>query len=61
MVLVHEDASKQIQFDEQGYRGVIVPVAGHGSLAVLMRGSEADAATVDHIAHQVLESIVWTG
>lgn len=59
MVLVHEPVAAPVNFDEQGYRGVIVPVAGHGSLAVLTRG--ADAATVEHIAARVLASIVWTG
>lgn len=57
MVLVHEHLSKSMQFDEQGYHGVIVPVAGHGSLAVLTRGPTA----VEHIAHRVLEAIVWSG
>ena len=61
MVLVHEQVSKPVQFDEQGYRGVIVPVAGHGSLAVLTRGSAADLGTIEHIAHRVLDSIIWTG
>jgi hypothetical protein len=61
MVLVHEQVSKPVQFDEQGYRGVIVPVAGHGSLAVLTRGSAADLETIEHIAHRVLDSIIWTG
>ena len=61
MVLVHEHASKSMQFDEGGYRGVIVPVAGHGSLAVLTRGPTTDLATVEHIARRVLESIVWSG
>jgi Protein of unknown function (DUF3379) len=60
MVLVHERVSKPVQFDEQGYRGVIVPVAGHGSLAVLTRGPAVDPKTVEHIAHRVLDSIVWT-
>ena len=60
MVLVHEPVAAPVNFDEQGYRGVIVPVAGHGSLAVLTRGP-ADAATVEHIAARVLDSIVWTG
>jgi hypothetical protein len=60
MVLVHEPVAAPVNFDEQGYRGVIVPVAGHGSLAVLTRGA-ADAATVEHIAARVLASIVWTG
>jgi len=61
MVLVHERSPKPVQFDEQGYRGVIVPVAGHGSLAVLTRGPATDIQTVEHIAHRVLDSIVWTG
>jgi hypothetical protein len=61
MVLVHERSPKPVQFDEQGYRGVIVPVPGHGSLAVLTRGSATDMETIEHIAHRVLDSIVWTG
>jgi hypothetical protein len=61
MVLVHEQVSKPVQFDEQGYRGVIVPVAGHGSLAVLTRGPAADLRTIENIAHRVLDSIIWTG
>ena len=61
MVLVHEHVPKTVQFDEQGYRGVIVPVAGHGSLAVLTRGPSTDVKTVEHIATRVLDSIDWTG
>jgi hypothetical protein len=61
MVLVHERVRKPVQFDEQGYRGVIVPVAGHGSLAVLTRGPATDLKTIEHIARRVLDSIVWTG
>jgi hypothetical protein len=61
MVLVHERSHKPVQFDEQGYRGVIVPVPGHGSLAVLTRGSATDLKSIEHIAHRVLDSIVWTG
>jgi hypothetical protein len=61
MVLVHERVSKPMEFDEQGYRGVIVPVAGHGSLAILALGSATDLTTVEHIAAQVQDSIVWTG
>jgi Protein of unknown function (DUF3379) len=60
MVLVHEQVSKPVPFDEQGYRGVIVPVAGHGSLAVLTRGPTPDLRTVEDIAQRVLDSIVWT-
>ena len=61
MVLVHERQPKPVQFDEQGYRGVIVPVAGHGSLAVLTRGTATDIKTVESTAARVLDSIVWTG
>jgi hypothetical protein len=61
MVLVHESVSKPVHFDEGGYRGVIVPVAGHGSLAVLTRGSSTDIKTVERIAARVQGSIVWTG
>jgi len=61
MVLVHEPAARSVRFDEPGYRGVIVPVAGHGSLAVLTRGQDTDIRTVELIAAQVLNSIVWTG
>ena len=60
MVLVHESKAKWKQFDEQGYRGVIVPVKGHGALAVLMKDPKVDAATVDRIAANVQQSIVWT-
>jgi hypothetical protein len=60
MVLVHENVSKPVPFDEQGYRGVIVPAPGHGSLAVLTRGSSTDIKTVEHIAARVLDSITWT-
>lgn len=61
MVLVHEHESTPVQFDEQGYRGVVVPVAGHGSIAVLTHGSNTDIKTVEAIAARVLDSIVWTG
>jgi hypothetical protein len=61
MVLVHDHVPKSVRFDEQGYRGVIVPVAGHGSLAVLTRGNDADLAAIERIASRVQDSIVWTG
>jgi len=59
MVLVHEQVVRSKRFDEQGYRGVIVPVAGHGSLAVLTRGETVDFAAVEGIARRVQASIVW--
>jgi hypothetical protein len=61
MVLVHDSVPKPVRFDEQGYRGVIVPVAGHGSLAVLTRGPATDLKTVEHIATRVQGAIIWTG
>jgi Protein of unknown function (DUF3379) len=65
MVLVHEAVRNPKQFDEQGYRGTIVPVPGHGSIAVLMRdsGSSGDverSAEVERIAARVDDSIIWT-
>jgi hypothetical protein len=61
MVLVHENVPKPVRFEEGGYRGVIVPVAGHGSLAVLTRGSSTDIKVVEAIAARVQGSITWTG
>jgi hypothetical protein len=61
MVLVHESVAKPMQFDEQGYRGVIVPVPGHGSVAVLTRGPAVDIKSVESTAARVIDSIVWTG
>jgi hypothetical protein len=60
MVLVHEPLRKSMQFDEQGYRGTLVPVPGHGSLAVLMLDSGISSAEIARIAAQVDDSIVWT-
>jgi hypothetical protein len=61
MVLVHESARQVTPFDSEGYRGTIVPVPGHGSIAVLMRDSGISAAEIQRIAARVDESIVWTG
>jgi hypothetical protein len=60
MVLVHEPMRKVMQFDEQGYRGTIVPVPGHGSIAVLMQDSGVSSGEIARIAAQVDDSIVWT-
>jgi Protein of unknown function (DUF3379) len=59
MVLVHEPMRKSMDFDEQGYRGTIVPVPGHGSIAVLMRDSGVSREAVEQIAARVDASIVW--
>jgi len=60
MVLVHESVRSAVDFDEGGYRGVIVPVAGHGSIAVLTRSHTLDAAAIDRIAASLRSAIVWT-
>ncbi|MEO7207047.1 MAG: DUF3379 family protein [Steroidobacteraceae bacterium] len=60
MVLVHESVRGPTQFDDQGYRGTLVPVPGHGSIAVLMRDSGIGALEIKRIAAQVDDSIVWT-
>jgi hypothetical protein len=61
MVLVHDSVAKAQPFDEGGYRGVIVPVPGHGSLAVLAQGERADLAEIESLAARVKDAIVWTG
>jgi hypothetical protein len=60
MVLVHEAPRRPTQFASEGYRGTIVPVPGHGSIAVLMRDSRIDADEIQRIAARVDDSIVWT-
>ena len=60
MVLVHESVRKAMPFDDEGYRGTIVPVPGHGSIAVLMRDSKVGSGEIERIAARVDDSIVWT-
>jgi Protein of unknown function (DUF3379) len=59
MVLIHESVAKARQFDEQGYRGTILPMPHHGSIAVLMKESGTTAAEIEAIAAQVRSAIVW--
>jgi Protein of unknown function (DUF3379) len=59
MVLVHEPLRRTMDFDEQGYRGTLVPVPGHGSIAVLMRDSGVSREAVEQIAARVDASIIW--
>jgi hypothetical protein len=59
MVLTHEKVHGRMHFNEGGYRGVLVPVAGHGSLAVLGRDASTDSKAVDATAAQVLAAIDW--
>jgi hypothetical protein len=61
MVLVHESVRHVTPFASEGYRGTIVPVPGHGSIAVLMRDSGIGAGEIQRIAERVDDSIVWTG
>jgi hypothetical protein len=61
MVLVHENVASARMFDEGGYRGTIVPMQGHGSIAVLVKGEEGDPAQIQSVAARVKDAIVWTG
>jgi hypothetical protein len=61
MILVHESVAKAQPFDEGGYRGIILPVPGHGSLAVLVKDGEADLPGVQRIAARVKQAILWIG
>ncbi len=60
MVLVHESVARPTPFEEAGYRGILLPMAGHGSLAVLSKGAELSAADLAAIAGRVRAAIVWS-
>ena len=60
MVLTHESLNKAVHFDEQGYRGMLLPVKAHGSLAVLERAPAGDPKILDEVAARVLAAIEWT-
>lgn len=60
MILVHEGVAAPVHFDESGYHGIIVPVPGHGAMAVLTRGADDDLAFVERAASRLLASVVWT-
>jgi len=60
MVLTHEASRSSTRFDEQGYQGMIVPIPGHGSLAVLERGTGIDLDRVKSVAARVRDAIDWT-
>jgi Protein of unknown function (DUF3379) len=53
IVLVHENISAAQPLNEQGYRGVIVPIAGHGSAAVIARG----ASQVEWAAQAIVQAL----
>jgi hypothetical protein len=59
MMLVDESVANAQPFDESGYRGIILPVPGHGRLAVLV--GEADLPEMERIAARVKHAIVWIG
>jgi ferric-dicitrate binding protein FerR (iron transport regulator) len=61
MVLTHEATRGQQRFNDQGYQGVIEAMPGHGSLAVLERGSAFDERTIDAVITQVQNAIDWRG
>jgi hypothetical protein len=61
MVLIHESVTKPVDFAEHDYRGVILPVPGHGALAVLTRNQSIDPAAIERIATRVENAIEWTG
>lgn len=54
MVLPNEDVPSRVRFDEDGYRGVLVP-AGKGSIAVLAR----DGADVEAVVSQALAAVAY--
>jgi hypothetical protein len=57
MILTHEAALTAIHFDEGGYRGMIIPLPHHGSMAVLERGAAIDMETLKSVAAQVQSAL----
>jgi len=55
MLLRHESVKARTEFDEGGYRGVLLPV-GRGSVAVLTRGAPLPA----DLAERIARSVEWT-
>ncbi len=58
MVLSHETISREQNFDEAGYHGLLVPIAGHGSLAVLQRGDDSPDE-MREAAARVARAVQW--
>ena len=58
MVLAHEEVKKPQHFDEQGYRGMIVPMPGHGSVAVITRGTSMP--DTERVVADLVGAIQWT-
>lgn len=54
IVLRYENVTRRTNFHEGGMTGVLLP-APHGSMAVLMQGSE----NIDAVAQQVQQSVHW--
>jgi len=61
MVLIHDQVPREQRFEELGYRGVILPVPGHGSMAVLTKGGAVDTAAVERVAARLLAALDWNG
>ncbi|HEY0802454.1 MAG TPA: DUF3379 family protein, partial [Steroidobacteraceae bacterium] len=59
MMLPDETVRISTRFDENGYQGILVPVPGHGALAILERGHHMDRVEVDTFATHVLSLIDW--
>jgi hypothetical protein len=60
MILEHESVAAPVNFAESGYRGVLVPVPGHGTLAVLTRTTGLEPASVLRIATRVADALEWS-
>jgi hypothetical protein len=60
MLLTHENVHGVRHFDEHGYRGIIVALPDHGSLAVIQRGPGADTKLAERVAAQVEAAVDWT-
>ena len=57
MVLAHEKIDKAQRFAEEDYQGMLVPVPGHGALAVIMRDSSE--AEVQRVVDTLMRQVQW--
>jgi hypothetical protein len=59
MVLVHESVKRTVDFNEGGYRGVIVPFEGHGSVAILAPAEHWGAQDISDTVERVRSAVSY--
>lgn len=60
MMLTREAVGSAQRFHDDGYQGVILPVPGHGSLAVLERSATYDQSVLQSVAARVMAAVDYS-